>query len=256
MGATEKPDIEYHQKQEIRPKNIWKELAFIEIGIIILAVGYYFYLNNSTALILNFNNENTTRVVNGVPNPPNTVLYNSNDYVPKSNVSNTQTFFGITITLALVVILLTKRMQIPRRATIQEAIHDIASQLIKIRQLKDVKISATRQGLLITSDLEVIELKYNFLTRYKTEGSRRWAFRYTIGVIITDKEDDVPVYYKAFYHPWSRYWDGLVETTKWLNDEDRCPRCGSDYDEMIVMAEDLMKWKHARGYVGEKGIKL
>lgn len=253
MGAIEKPDIEYHQKQELKPKNIWNELSFIEIGVIILAIGYFFYLNNSTALILNINLENQTRVINGVPNPPNTILYAPNDYVPKSNISNTQTFFGIVIIILLVVILLSKRISIPRRATIQEAIHDIANQLIKTRQIKDAKLSTTRNGLKIISDIEEIELTYNFLTRYKSEGNRRWAFRYTIGVIITNREDNIPEYYKAFYHPWSRYWDGLVESITPLNDEDRCPKCGSDFDEKIVMAEDLIKYRHAKSYVGEKG---
>jgi len=252
----EKPEIESHPKQEIKPKTIWKELSYLEIGVIALAIGYFFYLNNLTSLVLNMNIENDTRIINGVSNPPNTVLYRANDFVPKSSVSNTHTFFGISIILILVILLLSKRFKILRRATIHEAINDISSQLIAVRQLKGASLHPIKNGLRIISDLEEIDLTYEFLTRYKTVGDKKWAFRYTIKVIITNKEEGVAEYYKAFYHPWSRYWDGLVETKKSLSDEDRCPKCGSDYDEKMIIAEDLLKYRRARAYIGEKGMRV
>lgn len=253
MPAAEKPDIEYRQKQEVKPKSIWKEMSYTEIALIVLAVGYLFYLNNSTALVLNLNSGNETRIINGIQNPPNTVLYRENDYVPKSNVSNTQAFFGAVIILALVTALLSKIINIPKRATIQEAIEDTAKQIIKIRNIEGASISPTKNGLKIISDIEEIEMFCEFLTRYKSDNDGRWAFRYTIKVVITNKEDNVQEYYKAFYHPWSRFWDGLLATSKGLSDEDRCPKCGSEYDERIVSSKDLLAFRAARHFAGEKG---
>ena len=55
-------------------KRVWKELSYFEIAMIIILIGYFIYLNNSTVLILNTNNGNDTRVINGVSYPPNTFL--------------------------------------------------------------------------------------------------------------------------------------------------------------------------------------
>lgn len=250
--VQEQPNVEATQQKQASAKSLWKEVKPFEWIIIIIVLGYFVYLNNATGLVINVNDGNETRIINGIPNPPNTILYEPNDYVPKSNVSNTQTGIGIFLTIILILVLLAKRISIPKRATIEEAIEDIADHLIKLKNLKNTKITQTREGLKIISDFEEINLSYSFLTRYKTIGDRSWAFRYTIHGVIYNKRSNIQDYYKFFYHPWSRYYDGMLKVAKELADEDRCPKCGSEYDEKPIIGADLMKFKVAKQWVGEK----
>ena len=214
-------------KQTASPRKLWGELSYFELGVILLMVGYFFYLNNSTEWVINYNNStNTSRVINGVENKPGTVLYGQNDFVPKSPVTNSQTFFGIALFLIVIFVLLSKLIKSSRRATISEAIDHISKQLIEVRQLKEAKITVIKSGVRIISDFEEIDLTYNFITRYKSIGDTREAFRYTINVVIKNKQDETEEYYRAYYHPWSRYWDGLVKAVTELTESDQCPRCG------------------------------
>ena len=94
--------------QKIAIKKIWKELSYFEIFIIAISIGYMVYLNSSTSMVLNINNGDETRIINGVQNPPHTILYKPEDYVPKAGVSNTQMVFGIIINIFLISTLLSK----------------------------------------------------------------------------------------------------------------------------------------------------
>ena len=250
--VQEKPNVEAVQSKEATPQSILKELKLFEWIIVIIIVGYFIYLNSTTSLVININDGNETRVINGIPNPPHTVLYEPNDYVPKSNVSNTQTFVGILLVAILIVVLLAKRIRTLKRATIQEAIDDIAEQLIKLRNMKNARTTQTKDGLKIISDIEEIELTYNFLTRYKTIEDRSWAFRYSIHVNIFDKTNNTHQYKLAYYHPWSRYFDGMVSVKKELSRDDKCSKCGSESDEKMVIGSDLMKFKQAKEWTGLK----
>src|SRR3990167_1798357 len=107
-------DEQHQSPKKLQPKSIWKELSYLEWAAILIVIGYFFYLNQSTALVLNYNNETKQ------------VLYKPNDLVPKSNVSNSQTFFGIILYIICVGILLSKRIRSPRRATMKEALDDLS----------------------------------------------------------------------------------------------------------------------------------
>lgn len=240
----------------VTPKRFWEELSPTEWVAIAAVIFYLFYLNYSTGYVTNLNSGNESIIINGVEVQPGQVLYGPQDFVPQSNVSNTQTFFGIILVFILVAVLVSRRMSMKRRATIQEAVDEIAAQLIQARNLKDAKITLTRNGMVITTDIEVIELTHEFLTRYKSKGNEREAFRYTIHAIITDRRDGIPQYYKTYFHPWTWYWDGYVRVVKALSEEDRCPNCGTEYDEKIVMADDLLKLREAKKAIGGAGGKM
>ena len=220
-----------------------ERFTYFEIGIVVAMIGYFIYLSSSTSLVLNYNNAtNESRVINGVENKPGTILYGPNDYVPKSNVTNTQTFFGIAMFLIVVFVLTSKLVKAATRARIDEALKQIADELIKAKQLKDARITVIRDGIKIITDFTDIDLTYNFLTRYKAKGETREAFRYTICVVEHDKTNNTEQYYRAYYHPWTRYWDGLVKTDKGLFEIDQFPKCGDEYDEKIIIGEDVKKY--------------
>lgn len=237
-------------KKDPTYKKLWKEISWGERFMVGLMIAFMIYLNYSTELVPNTTGANETRTINGVTFPPKSIIYQPQDYVPKSHVSNTQTFLGVLLFLLVVIMLLSKRANILRRATIKEAIEDLGNQLIEIRNIKDAQISLVKDGLKITSDLEEIDLTYLFLTRYKSKGGEREAFRYVIKVVIRNKSDETEDLYKAYYQPMTRYWDGLVPTTHELSEADRCPKCGNDFDELIIISEDLMKLKRAKDAVG------
>lgn len=231
----------------LNPKKIWKELSALEIALIIINIGYLIYLNYSTDLIPNLNSGNETRIINGVQNPPNTILYSTNSFVPKSNVSNTQTFFGIVLLSILIFSFLSKKIGFGR-ATIEEAIEDIANQLISTKKIKDVQIATTKQGLKIETDFETIEIFTNFLTRYRHIMEVSEAFKYVINVEITDKHDGTREYYKAHYHPMTRYWDGLIKSERELSESDQCPKCGKEYDVRVIPSQELIDKRIAKKF--------
>ena len=232
--------------QQNQPKKIWMNLTYIEIGLILAVAGYFIYLGYSTRLVLNTNNTNQTIVVNGIEQKVNKTLYLPNDYVPASNISNAQSFFGIALFAIAVFVLLSKISKINKRATIQEAITDIANQLIQVRQLKEARKSVVKNGLKISSDDEDIYLTYNFLTVYKSKGEEREAHRYVIHADIYNKTDEAHQYSKAYYHPQSRYWDAFIKVDEELTESDRCQKCGTEYDEKIIISEDIRKYKSLR----------
>ena len=240
--------------QKIAIKKIWKELSYFEIFIIAISIGYMVYLNSSTSMVLNINNGDETRIINGVQNPPHTILYKPEDYVPKAGVSNTQMVFGIIINIFLISTLLAKRVTSGKRATILEALEDISNNLIKARNLKDARITSTKNALQISTDLEDINLTYNFLTRYRSIGTVADAFKYVIGVEIIDKADNTSEYFKAHYNPKLRYWDGFLKMAKELSEQDQCPKCGNDYDERLIMGQDIRDFREGKTYLGYKGI--
>lgn len=235
------PDEQQQSQVKKTPIAFWKELSLIEIGIILLFIGYMFHLNQTTALILNYNNGNSTRLINGISNAPNEVIYPPNAYVPKSNVSNTQTFVGIGLFLIIVIMLLAKRVATLKRATPKEAMDDLSKQ---IKQLKNIPL-ADGTTIPITNQLD-IKITPQFLTRYRTIGTERKEFRYPFLVIVKDKIDEVIYYFKAYYHPWTRYWDGFVETSRPLSERDQCPNCGKEYDERWIMGDDIQKFREIR----------
>jgi len=230
--------------EKTKYKKIWSDTGWTEKILIVVLIGYFVYLNQATALVLNINDQETPRMINGIPNEPNTLLYLPQDYVPKSNVSNTQMFIGIILSALLSFILLSKKA-LKDRAEISEALSDIANQIIKTKNIKDAKINASKDGLIIRTDVEEICLTNYFLTRYRFIGNVTEAFEYVISVEIKDNEGNID-YYKAHYNPLTRYLDGLIKTTKELKEEDQCPRCGKEYDERYILGADLVALKSGK----------
>jgi len=206
------------------PSSFWKELSIVEWVAIAVVIGYFFYLNQSTAYVVNFNNETQQ------------VLYASNDLVPKSNVSNSQTFFGILLFIVCILILLSKRLAHLKRATPKEALDDLSKQL---KELKNVAL-ADGTSITIQDNIKILPTP-QFITRYKELGEESKAFRYTFLVYLRDNYNEVTYYFRAWYHPWDRYWDGFYQTKTPIADRDRCPNCGSEYDIKVITTSDVQK---------------
>lgn len=231
-------------EQTKTPLKFWKELSWFEIGAIVLIIGFMIYLKNVTALVVNFNDSNETRVINNIQNPPNTILYAPNSLVPKSNISNTQLFFEILLFSIVVLMLLSKRVSLLKRATPKEAIDDLEKQM---GQLKEITLAdGTR---IPVNDLD-IKFTRQFTIKYKTIGGERKESRYAFLVFIKDKKKQVEYYFRAHYHPWTRYWDGFFETPTPIQETDKCPNCGTEADEKIIMAEDLARLRELRRGMG------
>ena len=230
-------------------KSFWNEFSIMEWIAMAGMIAYLIYLNTSTSYVPNVD-INATRVINGVTYLPEQALYLPSDFVPKSNVSNTQTFVGVMVYIGTLLILLQRRFNDNKRATIDEALNDIARQLIKVRNLRDARIVPQKDGLRITSEFEIIDLDCRFLTRYKSKGDTREAFQYVIQTKIYDKEHEVWINHKCFYHPWSRYWDGMVQSDRTLDESDKCQWCGKSFDEKIIAASDLQNIRFGKGMIG------
>ena len=237
--------MQEQQRKPRTPKSFWKELTWLEIGAIIAPVIFILYLHNSTALVLNFNDKNETRVINGIQNLPNTVLYPPNSYVPKAPVSNSQTYLGIIIYLVCIGILLQRRLKEKRRATPEEAMNDLAKQLKKL-----TNIPLADGSTIPITDSTRIYIHPHFITRYKSTGDERKAFRYVFQVIVEDRTNDVELYYRAWYHPWDWFWDGFYPADTMLGDKDYCSKCGNEFDEKVILAERLREFRELRKGLG------
>jgi len=120
------------------PLKFWKELSWIEIGAVIAMIAFLIYLKNFTSLVPN-TSVNETRIINGVTYPPETLIYPPNAIVPKSSITNTQLFFGILIFAVVVLMLISKRLSVRRRATPKEAMDDISRQIKQLKKVGTIK---------------------------------------------------------------------------------------------------------------------
>lgn len=245
--ADEIESFQDEQKKPKTPKSFWKNLAWVEIFAISSMFIYLIYLQNTTDLVLNFNDGNETRVINGIANPPKTVLYPPNSFVPKSGVSNSQMIFGMILYSVVIAVLLANRMKQPTRATPKEAMDDLSKQL---KQLRDLPL-ADGTTIPITDNLR-IEIHPVFLTRYyETSENDRKEFRYTFQVIVKDRQEEVEYYYRAWYHPWTRYWDGLFPAKTLLSGKDACPNCGDEYNFKKISSKLIGELRELRrGFSG------
>ena len=232
-------------QQTKTPVKFWKELSGFEIAAIALMIGFFIYIKSTTALVVNINNGNETRIINNVQNPPHTLLYPPNAFVPKSNVSNTQTFIGIMIFAIVVLMLLAKRVSMQRLATMKEAMDDLSRQL---KQLKNITLS-DGTTIPITDDID-IKITPQFYAKYKTVGNERKIVRYSFLTMITNKKEGTEHYFRVWYQPWTRYWEGFFETAKSLQETDKCPHCGTEADEKVIIGEDLAKLRDLRKAFG------
>jgi len=227
------------------PLKFWKELSWFEIGAIVSVIVFFFYLKNFTALVPNIS-LNETRIINGISYPPNTLIYPPNALVPKSNVTNTQTFFGMLLFLIVVLMLITKRLSIRKRATMKEAMDDISKQ---IKQLKNITL-ADGTTIPITDDID-IKMTPQFLSKYKTVGEVREVVKYAFLVYVIDRKNQVEHYFRAWYHPMNWYWDGFFETQTPLRDIDKCSHCGGELsDEKIITSEELSRLREVKKALG------
>lgn len=242
-------------KRSFIPK-VFKQLRYEQIIAIAFFIGVLIYLRNSTSLVPNLvtceNATNTTcepRVINGVTFPPNTILYPPNSYVPKAPISNTELVIAIILFLAVCYILLAREIGLMRRATMTEAMNDLDAQL---HGLKTLKLKDGRT-IPITSNIK-ITLTPQFVTRYRFISGKedKPEFRYTFLVTVHDQIEEDTLYFRAWYHPWTRYWDGFFETATALSDRDRCQYCGKygEYDLKYLGTEDILKLKALRKELG------
>ena len=224
-----------NQMAEKKRKSLWdyvKELGSFERIMVVAVIGFIFYTNQSSVLVPNYNNET------------NSYLYTKETlYVPKSNITNSQTFFEVLLFITCIFFLLQKRVGILKRATPKEAMDDISL------QLKEVKNIPLADGNTIAlNDSTEINISPIFITRYMETGDERKEFRYVFQCILTDHNLDTKHFFRAWYEPWNRHWDGFYESDTPLRQKDRCPDCGNEWDVKYLKSDDLRKiWELRKG---------
>lgn len=199
-------------------KNPFTTPQLILIGALIVLFGY---LSTSTQLVPNWDNETGT------------ILYSGNDMVPKSNVSIGQAFFGTILVILLVMTFIGKNRQTADIATpeeAQEALNDFLKKRKKV-ELKD--------GTVITLGDYYIDT--NFLTKSRTDKTGTKMVSYIFQIRIEDGY--LTYYFKGDVHPNTRYVTRFIEMDGPLEEKDKCPKCGTEYDEKYMDTEDLKGYK-------------
>ena len=203
-----------------------KKTTWMQRFAIFAVIAFIIYLNQSTKLVPNFNNST------------NTYTYTQQTpFVPKSNVSNSQTAFGIIIFVLCLFLLFQAKISELLRATPKEAMDDLA---IQLKELKNIPL-ADGTTIPLTDTTEII-ISPHFFTRYLSVGTERKEFRYVFCVIVKNHSQNLDYYYKAWYEPWKRLWDGFYPTTGPLSDKDRCPNCGNESDLKYITEDTLKSW--------------
>lgn len=213
-------------------KSFWnytKEISWAERIAVLVFIGILIYVNSSTSLVPNYNSQTQQ------------VIYTKESLVPKSNITNSQTFFEIVVFLVCLAVLLHGRVTTAKRATMKEAMDHISMQ---IKQLKNIHLQ-DGTTIVLSDDVEVI-LTPQFLTRYAESSDERKEFRYTFLVIVKDRGNKGEYYFKAWYEPWKRYWDGFYQSITPIQDKDRCPDCGNEYDVKYIKMKDLQTYLQLR----------
>lgn len=93
---------------------------------------------------------------------------------------------------------------------------------------------------------EIIEIgKYyidpaRFLLPEEITDAGRIPYKYVLQIKITTL-DDIPIYLKGYVHPFDGHIMGFAEGL--VEDKDRCPDCGNEFDIKILRTEDYKKWQ-------------
>lgn len=103
--------------------------------------------------------------------------------------------------------------------------------------MRKIQTLPTTEGERIELRDYEIEIPTGVITRYVETN----PFRYTIGMKLTNKINNIELYYKAMFHPMTGYFDGFVPTDREMKDWDMCSKCGNEYGYKTHTTADLKK---------------
>lgn len=174
------------------------------------------------------------------------VLYSPTDLVPPTHIPIEYAGGGIFFVLVLVLSFLLIQQKEKKRIGEREAKELLMSEFEK---KKDIPLAGGK--VFEAKNYEVAKI-LSVVTPYHREGSERKPRYIAIGLELKDKETGLPEIYKVRINPYDRLIDDILPTTKELLDSEKCPKCGSEYDEKPIIAEDLLKMRRAEAYVRTK----
>lgn len=223
--------------------SFWKSTTTFQKVMLVFIIVFPFYIASTTALVPNCQNaENLT----GGTTDQCMVLYDYGDSVPKDFMSNGQAAILVIVTLVLFFSLFQQTRK--GRITVVEAIKIVKKELNEIKSLPTLD-----GGSIYIKDYNV-EIPTGVITRSRKEKGVWKPFRYYIGMVLHNKKDDVPNYYRAMVNPMTSFFDGFVPSSTDIIDSDMCSHCGKHYDVRDVMGDfnDLKKLMEIGGAKNRK----
>ena len=210
----------------------WEKFIFgftkLQIFFIVALAIFIFTLSKITAPI-------DTQIIEKY-NPVTNTTYTREYYVVPNYVNQNYMALGFILLSGLVLSFLAKESKADM-ASIEEAIG------IMDKYLKGRKSITTLSG-------EIIEIsKYfidpNFLLPEEVTDEGRIPIKYVLQIRIFDLDEN-EIYLKGYVHPFKRYVGGFVEMEGALEEKEKCPDCGKEYDIKVLKTEDYKKWQRIK----------
>lgn len=216
--------------EESNIQKLVKPLTRFQIGLMIIIFGLFLYMSNITTPIPNL--INSTNETYGV-------LYSPIDLVPPTYIPFEYAIGGIFLVCVLVLSFLLLQQRQKTRMGEREAKELIMSEFEK---KKSIPLASGK--VFEAKNYEVVDI-LSCITPYYREGAERKPRYIAVGLQLLNKQTDVEDFYKVRVNPYDRLIDDILPTTRELIDAEKCPKCGSEFDEKPITAEDLYKAKKA-----------
>ena len=199
---------------------------------------FFLYLSGTTKPILNFNNDTKTVMYpEQCFQPQNKITqeYVNLCSIPQDYVKTDNLIIVFIILIGLVATLISDKGKIPEMADIREA-REIVTKYMDSH--KNIKLQDTGEII----DIGKYYISPNFLLKEERIGKERIPERYVLDVEITDLEG-MSYNVRSYVEPFKRYLKGFVSANKELEELDRCPDCGKEFDVEYIDTEDYRKFK-------------
>ena len=194
--------------------------TYFQFGMIVALIVFMIFLQKSTTPIPNYQN--------------GTILYGQDSLVPPTYISGTQLFVEILLLVGIILSFIRKEGEKAKRIDITEAKKLMSDYLQSIEEI------TTKSGMIVK--LGNWNIDEHFLVRYILEKGERKANEYVLQINI-QSEGTPKLYVKGYVHAYEKFIDGFVEIDAPLEDKDKCPECGKEYDEKIILPDEIKALK-------------
>ena len=229
-------------EEESSFKQLTKHLSKFQVGLFVLIIATAFYFALITTPVPNLINSTLDNSTNTTTYK---VLYSPADQVPPTFIPYNYSWAITIMVLVLVLSFLLDKQKHKGRMTEQEAKDFIANEFEKKRTIKlpNGKMEAGKYELL--DWLSVVSPTYR-------DGADRKTKYIAIGLLLNNIDYDSEEYWKVRIDPYERIIMDFVQTTEEMMDCEKCPKCGSEFDEKPILAEDLMKMRSAKRFIEQE----
>lgn len=213
-------------------KKLIEHLSVFQIVLFFIIIGFLYYMSHITFPVPNLINST---------NKTFQVLYTTNDLVPPTFIPLSYALFGMGLVFVFGLSFLLDKQKEGRRITEQEAKDFVVSEFENKRKIKMLNGKFEADNYEIDKILSVITP-----TRY--EGSKRVPKYICLGLVLINKHN-LPEFWKVRVNAYELLIEDITETTEEMVDKDKCSKCGDEFDEKPILAEDLYRLKQAGKYM-------